>query len=82
MRLPQAHGVQKEFPLDWRQAALASIQPAGDRRKLALLQQAIGKLLILRPNPRNMEQESKSESAHPDLGLGNLISWYRSLALN
>jgi ABC-type cobalamin/Fe3+-siderophores transport system ATPase subunit len=68
------------FPLDWRQAALASIQPKGNLRELAILQAAIAKLLILRPNPRNMEKESKAESKHPHLYLGNLTSWYRSLA--
>jgi len=71
---------QKGFPLDWRQAALASIQPAGDRREITILQEALSKLLILRPNPRGMEKESKGESPRPDLHLGNLISWYRSLS--
>jgi hypothetical protein len=68
------------FPLDWRQAALAAIQPAGSRREIEILQQALSKLLILRPNPRGMEKESKAEAARPDLCLNNLSSWYRSLA--
>lgn len=68
------------FPLDWRQAALASIQPEGHLSELAKLQVAVAKLLILRPNPRGMEQESKSESKHPDLYLTGLTSWYRSLS--
>jgi hypothetical protein len=73
-------GTQTGFPLDWRQAALASIQPKGSLRELVILQEAVAKLLILRPNPRAMERESKSESRHPDLYLSNLISWYRSLS--
>ena len=69
------------FPLDWRQAALAAIQPRGvNLSKLALLQEEIAKLLILRPNPRGMERESKAEMRHPDLSMTNLTSWYRSLA--
>ncbi len=68
------------FPLDWRQAALASIQAEGHLSELALLQKAMAKLLILRPNPRSMERESKAESKHPDLYLSGLISWYRSLS--
>ncbi len=36
--------------------------------------------LILRPNPRGMERESKAEMKHPDLSMTNLTSWYRSLA--
>lgn len=68
------------FPLDWRQAALASIQPEGHLTELARLQEAMAKLLILRPNPRSMERESKAESKRPDLYLTGLTSWYRSLS--
>jgi ABC-type lipoprotein export system ATPase subunit len=73
-------GQDSGFPLDWRQAALGSIQPAGDRREIQILQQAVAKLLILRPSPRGVEKESKGESVRPDLYLGNLTSWYRSLS--
>jgi predicted ATPase len=67
------------FPLDWRQAALAAIQTP-ITSKLALLQKAIANLLIVRPNPRSMERESKAEARNPDLSMTNLTSWYRSLA--
>ncbi len=76
----KADGSQTGFPLDWRQAALAAIQPRGvNISKLSLLQEAIAKLLILRPNPRSMEPESKAEAKHPDLSMTDVISWYRSL---
>jgi energy-coupling factor transporter ATP-binding protein EcfA2 len=68
------------FPLDWRQAALASIQPEGHLSELARLQEAMARLLILRPNPRGMERESKAKAKRPDLYFTNLTSWYRSLA--
>lgn len=68
------------FPLDWRQAALGAIQPANDRREVAVLQQALAGLLILRPSPREMEAESKAEAAYPQLYLRNLTSWYRALS--
>ncbi len=77
----KADGTQAFFPLDWRQAALAAIQPRSvSLSKLALLQEEIAKLLILRPNPRSMERESKAEAKHPDLSMVNLTSWYRSLS--
>lgn len=77
----KADGTKASFPLDWRKAALANIQPrGGNLSKVAMLQQEIAKLLILRPNPRSMEQESKAEVRHPDLSMTNLTSWYRSLA--
>ncbi|MCB9913041.1 MAG: ATP-binding protein [Planctomycetes bacterium] len=77
----KADGTKASFPLDWRQAALAAIQPRSTNlAKLELLKDEIAKLLILRPNPRDMEQESKAEARHPDLSISNLTSWYRSLA--
>ncbi len=79
VRLPRADGSHSGFPLDWRQAALASIQPTGIRREIELLQQALARLLIVRPNPRAMERESKVEVEQPDLEMANLTSWYRSL---
>jgi len=79
VRFQRSDGSPAGFPLDWRQAALAAIQPRGSIGKLALLQEEIAKLLILRPNPRGMERESKAEAKHPDLSITNLTSWYRSL---
>jgi len=77
----KADGSQARFPLDWRRAALAAIEPRGvNISKLALLQEEIAKLLILRPDPRSMETESKAEAKQPDLSMRNLTSWYRSLA--
>ena len=76
----KADGTPSGFPLDWRQAALGSIQPKGSLSELAILQEAMAKLLILRPNPRSMERESKAESKRPDLYLTGLTSWYRSLS--
>ena len=77
----KSDGTQAFFPLDWRQAALAAIQPRSvNLSRLTLLQEEIAKLLILRPNPRSMERESKAEARHPDLSVNNLTSWYRSLA--
>ncbi|RJP35703.1 MAG: hypothetical protein C4547_09120 [Phycisphaerales bacterium] len=79
VRFNKADGTQTGFPLDWRQSALAAIQPRGSIEKLSLLQEEIAKLLILRPDPRNMERESKAKAKHPDLSMTNLTSWYRSL---
>ena len=50
VRFRKAGGSQASFPLDWRQAALKAIQPLGvNINKLALLQEEVAKLLILRP---------------------------------
>ncbi len=81
VRFLKADGKEAFFPLDWRQAALRAIEPRGVHlAKLELLQEEVAKLLVLRPNPRTMEEESKAEARHPDLSMTNLTSWYRSLA--
>jgi len=79
VRFHKSDGNPTGFPLDWRQSALAAIQPRGSMEKLALLQAEIAKFLVLRPNPRSMEGESKAKAKHPDLSMVNLTSWYRSL---
>ncbi|TVS13314.1 MAG: hypothetical protein EA424_21605 [Planctomycetaceae bacterium] len=73
-------GTTSSFPLDWRQAALGSIQPHGSLRDIEILQETLGRILIVRPSPRSMELESKGESRQPMLSMDNLLSWYRSLA--
>ena len=68
------------FPLDWHQAALASIQPVPERKEIELLQRAFDELLVLRPNVHSMLLESKSENQKLSLNMSNLTSWYRSLS--
>ena len=68
------------FPLDWRQAALASIQPVPERKEIEVLQKALSNLLVVRPNVHSMEFESKAESKFLNYDLNNIISWYRHLA--
>jgi len=79
VRLQKNDGGEACFPLDWRITALASIQASGDRFPVEALKKAISSILILRPSPRSIEKESKSEAPQPDTKLSNLISWYRSL---
>ena len=80
VRFNKLDGTKTGFPLDWRQTALGSIQPAGALNDVQILQSALAGLLILRPCPRSMERESKAESRTPALNLSNIISWYRSLS--
>ncbi|MDR2784226.1 MAG: AAA family ATPase [Treponema sp.] len=68
------------FPLDWRQAALASIQPVPERREIELLQKALSSLLILRPDVHSIEAESKAENHFLNVNMSNLTSWYRYLS--
>lgn len=80
VKFVKAGGISSGFPLDWRQAALGSIQAIGERREIGILQEALAKLLIIRPNPRAVESESKAEVPYPSVHLDNLLSWYRFLS--
>lgn len=70
------------FPLDWRQAALASIQPVPERCEIELLQKALANLLVLRPSVYDIEFESKAEARFLNINLSNFTSWHRHLAQN
>lgn len=65
------------FPLDWHQAALASIQPVPERKEIELLSQAFKELLVLRPDVHTFLNESKSEAQKLTLSMSNFISWFR-----
>ena len=62
VRFHRADGIQTSFPLDWRQSALAAIQPRGGIEKLSLLQEEIARLLILRPNPAQHGKRKQGQS--------------------
>ena len=80
VKFQKISGLPSGFPLDWRQAALGSIQPAQDRREIENLQRALSNILVLRPSPRAIAPESKGESRAPSLYMENLLSWYRFLS--
>ncbi|MCU0755102.1 MAG: AAA family ATPase [Xanthomonadales bacterium] len=80
VRFLRTDGTSTGFPLDWRQAALPAFQPKGSIAALKDLQDALARLLILRPDPRAMERESRAEVQYPDRYLTGLISWYRTLS--
>jgi predicted ATPase len=71
---------QPGFPLDLRLSALSSIQATPNRKNIEVLRNALADLLILRPDVREMEPESKEEVRKPNMTLGNLTSWYRHLS--
>ena len=78
VRLHRLDGRESTFPLDWRQAALGAVQAPRDRKEIELLQRAMNRLLILRPDARVMRGESVEETFRPEMNLQDIISWYRS----
>jgi energy-coupling factor transporter ATP-binding protein EcfA2 len=80
VRITRHDGTHAGFPLDWRQTALAAIEPRGSLAELSLLQRELSRILVLRPNPRDVEAESRKESIRPNGSLSNLNSWYRAMS--
>ncbi len=72
---------EKEFSLDWRRTALSVFEPSSrENQKIKVLQQALANLIIVRPNARTFESESKYESMYAAMDLSNIIAWYRHFA--
>ena len=63
------------FPLDWHQAALASIHPTPGRERIKNLQEAFRQLVILRPDVHSLRMESKAESQKLSISMDNFISF-------
>jgi len=78
----QNDGTAERILLNWPQVALVSVEFGRMIDELARLKTALKRLLILRPNPRGMERESKAELKYPDVHFAGLTSWYRFLSGN
>ncbi len=65
------------FPLDWHQAALASIQPVPERKNIEGLKQAFVEFLVLHSEVHSMTRESKSEAQELNLNMSYCTFWFR-----
>ncbi len=69
-----------EYPFDWTQSGLASLQARPDNQLLTLFKQQISSMVIVRPNPVLMVSESTSEEKFLSNSADNFASWYRFLS--
>ncbi|MEI6757120.1 MAG: ATP-binding protein [Chlorobium sp.] len=69
-----------EYPFDWSQSGLATLQSRPDNQLLTLFKQQINGMVIIKPNPAMMISESTSEENFLSIDCTNFASWYRFLS--
>ena len=69
-----------EYPFDWSQSGLASLQSRPDNQLLTLFKQQISNMVIIKPNPQLMISESAREENFLSYDCANFASWYRFLS--
>jgi len=69
-----------EYPFDWSQSGLSSLQPRRDNQLLTQFKEWISRMIIVQPVPGLMTAESSQEDANLSLTADNFSSWYRYLS--
>lgn len=69
-----------EYPFDWSQSGLASLQSRADNQLLTSFKQQLSNMIIIKPNPALMISESSSEENFLSNNCDNFASWYRFLS--
>lgn len=69
-----------EYPFDWSQSGLATLQPRADNRLLTRFKEWIAAMIIVRPIPALMGSESGAEERRLSFNGENFASWFRYLS--
>jgi len=69
-----------EYPFDWSQSGLATLDSRPDNQLLTLFKKQISSMVIIKPNPLMMLSESSSEENYLSNNCDNFASWYRFLS--
>lgn len=69
-----------EYPFNWSQSGLATLQSRTDNRLLTSFKQQISSMTIIKPNPAMMLSESSIEENLLPYNCDNFASWYRFLS--
>lgn len=74
------HSMGPTYPFDWSLSAIASIVSRPDNTRLTWFKKRLGNLLVIRPMPSLMVDESAQEVRLPSARLDDYVSWYRQLS--
>ena len=69
-----------EYPFDWSQSGLSALQPRPENQRLTRFKEWLNQMIIVRPVPSLMGNESPGEDAYLSLSADNFSSWYRYLS--
>ena len=71
-----------KYPFDWNRSAVGALPPRHDNTKLTWFKEQLGKSIIIRINPFQMDSESRQEAEFLDDQCRNFVSWYRQVSQN
>ncbi|MCK6622452.1 MAG: AAA family ATPase [Calditrichaceae bacterium] len=74
------HKKGPQYPFDWTQSAVATIQPRKDNKKLTWFKERLSRLMIVQLNPFTVSKDSKQEEKRPSRSMDNYVSWFRHLS--
>jgi predicted ATPase len=69
-----------QYPFDWSQSGIGSLQPRPDNKKLTRFRNEVGKFVIAGPCPMLMSSQSQHDEDTLSRWLENFVSWYRHLS--
>lgn len=69
-----------EYPFDWSQSGLATLQKRSDNTLLTNFKEWMNGMIVVRPNPPAMGSESLREESFLSLDASNFASWYRYIS--
>jgi predicted ATPase len=69
-----------EYPFDWSQSGLSALQQRPENQLLTRFKEWLSQMIIVRPVPSLMGNESAGEDAYLSLTADNFSSWYRYLS--
>jgi ABC-type cobalamin/Fe3+-siderophores transport system ATPase subunit len=68
-----------QYPFDWHRSALATIAERKDNTKLSWFKRWLDGILVISPDPRQMQGIATEEVKFPDQYLTNFADWFRHL---
>lgn len=71
------HSEGPKHPFDWTLSGLGFMHERPDNKKLTQFKREFGKIIIARPTPPLMGNESRREHERLELTMENFVSWYR-----
>ena len=67
------------YPHDWTKSGLSSLYPRPDNTRLTAFKDEMARMVILKPCPVVMSDESRNEDEKLNERASNFVSWYRYL---
>jgi len=74
------HSPGPQFPFDWGRSGVGMLHERPDNERLARFRTILKRLVIVRPLPPLMEQESRGHASRLGMRMENFASWFRHIS--